>query len=94
MYNLTKFQSCYYSSPCKRKITGKKKERHKKKKAKRTYNRASDFKWLILSVCIIDISLESKYNSDVSCGIPFGISFNLLPEHRTTVPVHVHDGGQ
>lgn len=40
------------------------------------------------------MSFDSKYNSDVSVGIPRGISFNLLREQRTTVPVHVHDGGQ
>lgn len=40
------------------------------------------------------ISFDSKYNSDVSAGIPLGISVNLFREHRTTVPVHVHDGGQ
>lgn len=40
------------------------------------------------------ISLDSKYNSEVSAGIPLGISASLLREQRTTVPVHVHDGGQ
>lgn len=42
----------------------------------------------------MEISFDSKYNSDVSVGMPRGISFNLFREQRTTVPVHVHDGGQ
>lgn len=59
-----------------------------------THSRVNDFKWLILSLFIDVISLDSKYSSDVSGGIPRGISFNLFRLHLTTVPVHEHDGGQ
>lgn len=44
--------------------------------------------------CIIEISFDSRYSSVVSAGMDLGISFSLLREQRTTVPVQVQDGGQ
>lgn len=38
--------------------------------------------------------LKCTYNSEVSAGIPLGISFNFEREHLTTVPVQEHIGGQ
>lgn len=43
---------------------------------------------------IMVISFDSKYSSVVSAGTPRGISFSLLREQRTIVPVQTQDGGQ
>jgi hypothetical protein len=56
--------------------------------------RVNDLRWRILSELIIEILFDSKYSSVVSFGMPFGISLSEFLEHLTTVPVHVHDGGQ
>lgn len=37
---------------------------------------------------------KQTYNSDVSGGMPLGISFSFALEHLTTVPVQEHFGGQ
>ena len=47
-----------------------------------------------LWVSMAPISLTSRYSSDVSAGIPLGISVSLAWEQRTMVPVQVHSGGQ
>lgn len=59
-----------------------------------TYILVNDFKWLMRSWWIMVISFDSKYSSVVSAGTPRGISFSLLREQRTIVPVQTQDGGQ
>lgn len=60
----------------------------------RSYSFVRYLRWPNRVMSILWISFTSKYNSEVSEGIPVGISRNLARLHQTTVPVQLHCGGQ
>lgn len=45
-------------------------------------------------ILLVLLTTQATYSSDVSAGMPRGISVSLALLHLTMVPVHEHLGGQ